>query len=685
MQLLKNIWYRVDHVQRSRWFRISAIVLVLAACASVFGVLLATSYSLEAQVNALENALTGQSLAEQDEHALSLAQSGTVTVNGKEYGGPALRDRRSAFFDQQGNITQPRAIAALLIRPEIPDWAPRWLLDQPGTTWLLGLATTALLVITIWMALTVPFLLTLAALCVTALPAHLAGLEELAWMFAGLGLLTFSFVLLTRALLVVLDTPNQALSVAHTVVKEASRSRLSLVFIVVLLIALPMIPMVLLDRDGPLRYQVQSFISWSMSVTFVVAASLTLVLSCASVAFEIRDRQIWQLVSKPMSRFSYLIGKWLGVMGVNIVLLTIAGLSIFLFIQYLRTQPVASGMEGQMDAVQLRDAVLTARKSARPVYEELTEEQLRARVDQELNRNPEYAGIEDPSPALRREIRTRIQQAHAAGQRAVPPQQARTYRFEGLGEAKDRNSALTLRYRFHILEDSTHTTFPARFYINEDPNMYLDREYVPSMSHDLILGSDLIRDDGTMLITVVNAYQAPPNSPYGALNFEADDFELLYKVASFESNFARAMLITLTKLSFLSVLGILFATFLSFPVACLASFTVFVGGSLSPFLHMSLQEFMIPPIFQMESFTAAQFVEYVFKQFIRGVGYAIVFTMGGFGEYRPTHELVQGRYIPWMHVVYSLLRLGLIWSGVCLVVGYLVMRRRELAIYSGHG
>lgn len=685
MQLLKNLWYRSDRLQHRLWFRVAASVVVLAASGALFGTLLGTSYSLEAQVDALEQALSDQNLADEDELAVSLARTGTVVVNGKTYGGPGILDRRREIFDRQGDIAQPRALASLLIQPEVPTWAPIWLLDQPQTTWLLAITSTALLLATIWMALTVPLLLTVAGLCATALPAYLNGFEQTAWMFAGLGLLTFSFALLTRVLLLALNRPIQSLSVAHTVVREASRSRLSLVFIVFLLIALPLIPVVFLDKDGPLRYQVQSFISWSMNATYIVAACLTLVLSCATVAFEIRDRQIWQLVSKPMSRFNYLIGKWIGIVGVNAVLLTIAGLSIFMYIQYLRSQPVAPGLEGQLDAVQLRDAVLTARKSARPTYDQLTEEQLRERVDQELRRNPEYAMIDQPSPELRRSIRQRIQQTYAAQQRGVPPQQARTYTFEGLGEAKDRSASLTLRYRFHILEDSTHTNYPARFFFNEDPNLSLDRRYVPTMSHDLIIGPNLIQDDGTLKVTVANLYQAPPNSPYGTLNFEADDFELLYQVASFESNFIRAMLITLTKLSFLSVLGILFATFLSFPVACLASFTVFLGGSLAPFLHMSLQEFMIPPIFDMESFTAAQLLEYIFKQIVRAVGYAIVFTMGGYGEYKPTQELVQGRYIPWLHVLWSFLRLGVIWSCIALVVGYLIMRSRELAIYSGHG
>src|SRR5262245_23671165 len=156
--------------------------------------------------------------------------------------------------------------------------------------------------------------------------------------FAGIGLLTFTFVLLSRAALVVLFPANQVLAVAHTVVKEASRRGISLVFIVLLLVALPLLPMAL-DPDAPLRYRIQTFISLSMGLTFAVAAVMTLFFSCASVAFEIRDRQIWHLMTKPLARLNYLLGKWIGVVMVNLIILAVASVSTFTFIQYLRALP----------------------------------------------------------------------------------------------------------------------------------------------------------------------------------------------------------------------------------------------------------------------------------------------------------------------------------------------------------
>ncbi len=56
-----------------------------------------------------------------------------------------------------------------------------------------------------------------------------------------------------------------------------------------------------------------------------------------------------------------------------------------------------------------------------------------------------------------------------------------------------------------------------------------------------------------------------------------------------------------------------------------------------------------------------------------------------FGAFRPTQSLVEGRLIEWPVVGLSFLKLGVLWSGLSLIVGYVVLRSRQLAIYSGHG
>ena len=70
---------------------------------------------------------------------------------------------------------------------------------------------------------------------------------------------------------------------------------------------------------------------------------------------------------------------------------------------------------------------------------------------------------------------------------------------------------------------------------------------------------------------------------------------------------------------------------------------------------------------------------------IRGIAQFLVFTLGRFGEYRPGQSLIEGRLISWSTVAGGVFWRGVVWSGITACFGYLVLRNRQLAIYSGHG
>ena len=191
---------------------------------------------------------------------------------------------------------------------------------------------------------------------------------------------------------------------------------------------------------------------------------MTLVLACATVAFEIRDRQIWQVMTKPVSRFRYLLGKWLGVVVLNAVILTIAGISTFLYIQYLRTTDVAQGMQGDLDRLAVREEVLTARSSDFPVYEPIPQDLLNDLVSQSIENDPLNDRYGENLPDhIRRGIERRITRELDFTRRTVPPGRngepgARTFVFAGLQDAYGGSSPLTLRYRLMLGDAEEPTT-----------------------------------------------------------------------------------------------------------------------------------------------------------------------------------------------------------------------------------
>jgi hypothetical protein len=119
------------------------------------------------------------------------------------------------------------------------------------------------------------------------------------------------------------------------------------------------------------------------------------------------------------------------------------------------------------------------------------------------------------------------------------------------------------------------------------------------------------------------------------------------------------------------------ATFLSFPVAILLAFTVFVGGSMTPFISDSLNQFRpdadaIAPI-------------RIVQMAIAAVARAVEWLLRPFGEASPNRLVVEGRLVSINDLVRNLMVIGVFWCGSALGIAWAVFRRRELATYSGHG
>jgi hypothetical protein len=134
--------------------------------------------------------------------------------------------------------------------------------------------------------------------------------------------------------------------------------------------------------------------------------------------------------------------------------------------------------------------------------------------------------------------------------------------------------------------------------------------------------------------------------------------------------------VNILKLSFLSMLSVVCGSILSFPVAVLVVFTVFSAGSIGPFLTTSVEEYRI----RTDSTTLK-----TFEAVIKAVAGATEFSVRSFGDARANGPVVEGRLVSWELVLRTFALIGVAWSGVMLLFGFIVFRRKEIAIYSGQG
>lgn len=715
MSVFRAAWSRLDGLQRTVATKVVLAVLALAAVAAVGGTMWSQATEARARFMSVVEVLQEINSLEKDAVTIQLLEEGQVEVDGTVYGDERFTEYAASLFDEEsGQLIDVALLAALLVAKDVPEWIPPMLIDSPGTILWVSFAVLAWLLLVIFSEITLQVstgILATAVACGFVGLAWLLGFtsDPKQWVlaFAGIGLLVITFLLLIRVVLAVLGqlaspAPRlgkhgvrsslvQIFAVAHVLIRESIRLRISLAFIVVLLVALPLIPL-WIDSSEPLRYQVQNFLSDSMSLVYILAACMTLILGCATVSFEIRDRQIWQLMTKPIGRIQYLLGKWLGLLILNFVLILIGGLSIFSFTEYLRTRPTAD----PLDAVAVNDEVLTARVGVRPIFTSLTTEEVRQRVDSEIDNNAvlkdEIATGEKRMNDVRRQLARQTRREHLDQQRAISPAtlgeggelDTRVYVFPGLESARRDRTNITLRYEFHIGRSESTDHYPVVFEF-PDVGQRVEQIYVPEQWHSLLIPSDWIGEDGLLRLRILNGgfSQTPSDAtlmffPNGAtLYFDADGLEIMWQASSFESNFLRAMIINWVKLAFLGILGVAAATFLSFPVAVMLAFTIFIGGSLAPFIAMSVDEFRVDP----ETVWPVRLVQWA----VIGVAWSAEWLLRPFGEASPNVLVVEGRLVPWIGVLRNLLQIGVFWSGFALLIGWWAFRRRELAIYSGNG
>ena len=662
-----------------------ASLLVILVIAGTISPVLSASHVLHNDRSAIEEAFSGPN---QRVFGEQLQETGFISINGKKIGHERLKGFQ--VLDENGMIANPTSVTWYVISTEIPSWLPKWLLRSIGTTWLIGAVAICWGLASIWLGLLIPLLYATVGSAISWFLFRLLGMPNLAMAVACTGLLAFTFALLLRILELLLSSPKQIPTIAKGLLLEASRTRLSLAFIGILLVLLPLIPY-WLDPASPLRHRLQTMLSRSLGMTFTIAACLTVLLACATVAFEIRDRQMWQVMTKPVSKFGYLFGKWLGIVSLNATILCIAGLSIFIYVQYLRTQPVASGMQGELDRLAVEEEVLTARLSAEPVFLELNAEQLNSRVDTIVDADPDLRDLDQIQIPLRRKIRSEVQEQYLASQRSIPPGNQgsyyqQTYTFTGLQEAKKMGAPIAFQYKFYILDSNEHELHKAGFVFNEEPATRQTIQFVPTMTHVTLIPPSFVDDEGVLKISIYNLYQPPVGKEgRGSMSFDADGIKILYRVGEFESNFLRAMLVLWIKLAFLAAIGVSVATFLSFSVATLVTFTIFCSGLMAPWLAESLQLYLPPLTREVDFGDISMVIQWGFENTIRGIATFLVFMLRGFGEQQPTSQLVQGMFISWGSVVNGFLTIGVLWSGLAISIGTIVLRKRQLAIYSGNG
>ncbi len=480
--------------------------------------------------------------------------------------------------------------------------------------------------------------------------------------------------------------------VARTLIDEAIRMKIALVFIMGVLLVTPMLPF-LLDAGERLNYRMEFFLVWSLGITSLMLSAMTVFLACGTITNDLSQKHVFMTLAKPVGRAQYLFGKWLGIALLNLLLLTVAGAGIYTFARYMQMQPARDAQ----DRFVADYGILVARRAVPPLPPESMNlnQQVEDRIAKLQQQDPDQYGG-DLSVAEFNAVRGKIvQQWHTLGTRDT-----QTFVFTDLLPAKSIDAPLQLRFKPQSVRTPPGELVKLAFWFNGRPwPTYEGRHYNPGQIvddtyHVFDLSPSIISADGVLEVRIQNVNLDVPDATWdSSVSFTpGSGLELLYRVGSFGPNLTRTLLITWVRLMFLATLGLAAGTFLGFPVACVLTLMVYFTAVASGYITESLENFVglgasaMPMWDRILWFPKTFFARLAegeiwsaIKIPIRMLGQTFVWITPAFSSYNPTPLVSDGRVVPTSMVLGAMLKIGVVWSGIVGVLGYVIFRKRELA------
>ncbi len=450
-------------------------------------------------------------------------------------------------------------------------------------------------------------------------------------------------------------------AVATNTIRQALRMKVAAIFIVLLLVLLPVMGFTA-TGDGTLRGRLQTFVSYGLSLTSLLLSLLTIIVAIYTVTSDIEHRQIYTVVTKPIRRYQIVLGKVLGVIVLDVVLLAlfagiVYGVTSWIpkFVNATEEERQAARNEFYTARASLVPPLVDVQKEVEAAYRKLSQEEL-ATIFPNMTKEEVFRQLTN-----RKRLEKR---AAAVGQMLV-------WEFHNV-RVHDSNQSLFVRFKYDVsvtppdeqvygfwqVGDWRQSQQEGQAQMQMLPWQQMRKDVVRKF-HELEVPASVVAKDGYL---AVGFYNRPPFNDTVVLFPIEDGLEVLYKADTFTGNFARATLLILCRLVFLACLGALAASFLSFPVAILFCVVIFFTGTMSGFIVDS---------FGYMSQNTSRIYAYTVQEIIR--------LLPQFDKYNPTKFLVPARLMAWSFLGEVVLTLVMIKALLLLLLALLIFSFRELA------
>ncbi|HBA83116.1 MAG TPA: hypothetical protein DCZ95_03385 [Verrucomicrobia bacterium] len=458
---------------------------------------------------------------------------------------------------------------------------------------------------------------------------------------------------------------KRILAIASIAVRNAIRSKVVLILLAFLLLAILGLPLTIKD-DGTVAGRVRLVLSYTLGAAEFILALATLWAGCSAISNEIDEKQIHLIVTKPVRHAQIWLGKWLGLMFVNAALLLVAGVAAYaLLLWSLRPERLSDS-----DRKILAEQILIARKPcevdtidvAPQARRELESRQAQGQIPANVPPDVAYQAIHQ----------TLLSQAYI-----IPPGQKHTWTFH-LPNTHQEEHPLLVRFRF-----SSSMIGPAPTHVRwlagppSQPDRFrLEQENIPGPLYTLTIPHQVPDRGQPFLLTYENIHPEPVTIVF----HPQDGLQLLAYAGSFATNYVRALLIVLFHLGLLTALGVTAGSLFSMPVASFVSIFVLILLGMSRLIQgIATQTTLLAPV--GESGQAPHLWIILLRAIYKGL-YAAIHPLQAVED--PLQMISTGICVPWSMVASVFGMKILLYTGALALLGVCVLNRREIALPGSH-
>ena len=474
------------------------------------------------------------------------------------------------------------------------------------------------------------------------------------------------------------------MAIANLCMRSAVRSRTMAGMTGLLLASIIILPLSV-HGDGTAQGETTVILTYTLGASAIIQAIGTLWASCAGIPIEISEGQMQLMLTKPLSGLEMWLGKWIGVVVLNCILLTI----VFSVVTGLLHFKLARMELSPEEREEIRATVLNCRQrndpsvppvrdKARAYYEkmfkpgsiptDLTSEILADALTPQAQRQYEHMVIQGKIPpnAKAGDLIAAFTRKAAENHVSIQPGGSYVWDFKLPAKSKDEGFWVNFHYSAaggavtpvdlvcDIIEEGTIT---ARKEVQRKSGMEATLYFEPG---SISTSSPSVR------IAHIGG-----NDSGGVLISERNGVSILTPSGSFPGNLLRALLITLAAMMALSAFGLTAGAMFSLPVAVLSATTILLVALSGNYYSSNPADYSLSE----EAGTTPSVIQTISVKMLSTAGTVTSPVLNS----APYSSLAQGIRIPFIATLKALLLLGLGAPLILAPFSAFILRLRELA------